>query len=305
MPVYNREAMVENAVRSIQGQTFEDWELIILDDASTDRTLEICKGFEAEDRRVRVFANEKNLGVGASRNRLLTFATGQYIAVQDSDDISVPERLAMETQLLDSKQDAGVVSGVTVWFDPESGRELWHYPVGLYRREQYPQDRAEMVRLLYSGCEVANAACMFRRSLVAGRTEPYGRYMIHDDWYFFLHAAHQTLFWGIPEVLVKMSRGKNHSHVSANFDDTREARCLSRDIYRYYKDDPQSPINHKLYRRSISILLTSQGKYVGGLRGFFLLLQAIAWDPSNRRARESLWKNDRLGRDDYSQWLES
>src|SRR3989304_4808642 len=91
MPVFNREMLVGDAIRSTQRQTFDDWELTILDDASTDRTLEICRSFEAEDKRIRVVANEQNLGLGETRKRLMSLGTGNYIASHDSDDVSVPE----------------------------------------------------------------------------------------------------------------------------------------------------------------------------------------------------------------------
>lgn len=312
MPAYNRETMVAGAIRSIQNQTFHDWELIILDDASTDKTMDVCRGFEAEDKRIRVLANEQNLGVGETRNRLLTFASGKYIAIQDSDDTSVPERLAYEIEVLESKPDIGIVSGVTEWIDSDNGRNLWNYPVGLHRGEQYPQDMGQLVKLLYRGCEVANAACMFRYSLVDQFPNPYGKYRFVDDWYFFLNAAHRTLIWGIPRVLVKMTRGKNHKHLAQGFAGSKEAQQLSRDVYRYYKDDPQSPINYRLYRKSISTLLTSKGRYLGGWKGFLHLFRAVLWDPYNKHARESLQEFARVGfkeknvsRDDYSKWFQA
>ena len=309
MPVYNRETLVSSAIRSIQNQTFKDWELIVLDDGSTDKTPEVCRTFEAEDKRIHVHANQQNLGVGQSRNRLLTFATGKYIAIQDSDDVSLPERLAREIEIFETKPDIGVVSGVTAWTDFDNGRELWYYPVALHRGEQFPQDKERLVRLLYKGCEVANAACMFRRSLVENLPSPYGRYRFVDDWNFLLHLSHRTLFWGVPDVLVKMARGKNHSHLWADFSKaSKEARQLCRDIYNHYKDDPLSPINRKLYRKSISTLLTSEGRYTGGWSGLLLLLQAILWDPHNKRAREFIregYNAPTTKSDDYSKWLQA
>jgi glycosyltransferase involved in cell wall biosynthesis len=291
MPVCNRETLVHDAIRSIQNQTFRDWELIILDDASTDNTLKVCRSYEAEDKRIRVLANDENLGVGAARNRLISYADGKYIAIHDSDDISVPERLAWEVQLLESKPDVGLVSGVVAWVDFDEDRVLWHFPSYLYRGEQYPQDKGEMVRVLYLSCDVPNAACMFRRSLVEQMPEPYGKYRVNEDWYFFIRAAHRTLIWGIPEILVKMNRGRNHTHVLSRYIwSLREAHRLKRDLYKCYKNDPDSPINYRLFRKSIAPLLHWEGRYIGGWKGYFALIRAVIRDPFYVDAWKSLWE---------------
>ncbi len=149
---------------------------------------------------------------------------------------------------------------------------------------------------------------MFRHSLMDQLPSPYGNYRFVDDWYFFLRAAHHTLFWGIPEILVKMNRGKNHLHLSRAFAGTKEAQQVSREVYRLFKNDPQSPINRKLYRKSVSTLLTSKGRYLGGWKGFSYLLRAVLWDPHNKRARKSL-REFSTGAfeksDDFSKWLQA
>jgi glycosyltransferase involved in cell wall biosynthesis len=289
MPVFNRENLVGDAIQSILDQTFEDWELIILDDASTDGTLQVCESYAARDGRIRVHKNEKNLGVGGTRNRLLSLASGQYFAIQDSDDISVPERLAWEVEVLESKPEIGLVSGVVAYLDDE-GRVIQHFPESLHRSEQYPQDKKAMVRLLYRNCEIANPTCMFRRSLVAETQEAYGTYRFVDDLWFFLHAAHRVLFWGIPKVLAKMRRGTDHIHLWGDYPAGQmEAIQVKEAVYRLYKKDPESPINYWLYRKGMSALLVWQGRFNGSWHGYFTILRAISYDLSNRRAWESLW----------------
>jgi glycosyltransferase involved in cell wall biosynthesis len=290
MPVYNRENLVHEAIRSILNQTFQDWELIILDDASTDRTLDVCRSYEARDQRIHVFANEKNLGVGKSRNRLLSFASGKYIAIHDSDDVSVPERLAWEVQLLESKPEVGLVTGVVAWVDFEDGHILWRFPQYLYRGVQYPQDQKKMVRVLYLSCDVPNAACMFRRALVEQITEPYGKYEVNEDWNLFIQLAHRTLMWGLPEVLVKVNRGKNHAHILNRYVwSLREAHRLKRDLYDLYKNDSDSPINYLLFRKSMAPLLLWEGRYTGGWRGYVTIMRALTWNPFYVDAWKSLW----------------
>ena len=99
IPVYNRRAFIGPAIESMLAQTFEDFELLIVDDGSTDGGLEIMRSYE--DPRVRVVANERNQGIPKTRNRGLELARGEYIALLDSDDVSVPDRLARQVEFLD------------------------------------------------------------------------------------------------------------------------------------------------------------------------------------------------------------
>ena len=85
VPVYNAEKYIERCIRSLREQTLEDIEIIIVDDSSTDRSLEICKGIAAEDNRIKVI-HKINEGAGLARNAALEIATGEYIGFADSDD---------------------------------------------------------------------------------------------------------------------------------------------------------------------------------------------------------------------------
>ncbi len=95
LPAFNAEKYLGEALDSILSQTFADFELIAVNDGSTDRTLEILRG--NSDYRIRIVSNDKNLGLAKSLNEGISKARGRYIARQDADDISLPERL--NTQL--------------------------------------------------------------------------------------------------------------------------------------------------------------------------------------------------------------
>jgi glycosyltransferase involved in cell wall biosynthesis len=115
LPVFNGERWVLDAIRSIQQQSFTDWELIILDDGSTDNSMEICQACAHEDQRIRVYANGVNLGLAKAMNKLVRLAKGKYIAVQEQDDIAMPDRFSREVALFDSHSEVGLVSGVAAW----------------------------------------------------------------------------------------------------------------------------------------------------------------------------------------------
>lgn len=96
MPCYNAADYLAEAVQSIRAQIFEDWELLICDDSSTDSSLEIAKKVSAEDKRITVLQNRFNRGAPGARNTCLDFARGRYIAFLDADDSWHPQKLAKQ-----------------------------------------------------------------------------------------------------------------------------------------------------------------------------------------------------------------
>jgi len=271
-------------VRSIQSQSYRDWELIVCDDGSRDNSLDAAHQLAATDSRIQVIRNDRNLGLAATMNRLVSAARGEYIAVQEQDDCSLPDRLAMEVAVLDADPSVGIVSGIADWID-DDGRIFNRFPGLLVRGEQYPQTPREMVAYLYTEqCKVVNAGCMFRASVADG-PEPFdSSARISIDWQFFLHAAHGWRFHGLPHTVVRMRRGQ-FQHLSSNkrlqFAEAR--RCISL-IYRRYRGRADSPVNYRLYRQAMAAELTVEGRYWGGLRGLALLSSAILYSPQHRPA---------------------
>lgn len=98
MPSYNTAEYIKNSIDSVIRQTYKNWELIIVDDCSTDNTDEIVGSFN--DSRIRYFKNEKNSGAAVSRNRALREAKGKWIAFLDSDDLWLPEKLEKQLEFM-------------------------------------------------------------------------------------------------------------------------------------------------------------------------------------------------------------
>lgn len=111
MPVYNTEKWVEQAIRSVLNQSFSDFEFIIIDDCSTDRSYDICKLYAQKDNRIRLYRNDTNRGVAFCKNRAINLSTTNYIAAQDSDDISVQQRLQLQYSYLLNHENCAVVWG--------------------------------------------------------------------------------------------------------------------------------------------------------------------------------------------------
>lgn len=104
MPAYNCEKYIENSIKSVINQTYSNWELIIIDDGSKDKTLDIIKIFEIKDSRIKSYPNEKNMGVSATRNKGIYLALGEWIAFLDSDDLWEPSKLEKQFELIKSKE---------------------------------------------------------------------------------------------------------------------------------------------------------------------------------------------------------
>lgn len=104
MAAYNAAETIEDSVTSLLQQTFNDFELILIDDGSTDTTLDILENFAAQDNRIKIIT-QKNTGLTRALNRGMDVALGKYIARQDSDDFSYPQRLEKQVVLMDENHD--------------------------------------------------------------------------------------------------------------------------------------------------------------------------------------------------------
>jgi glycosyltransferase involved in cell wall biosynthesis len=124
MSVYNGEKYLCEAIDSILNQTFENFEFLIVNDGSTDRTLEILQSYR--DPRIKVINNERNIGLTASLNKGLKIAKGEYVARMDADDVSFPHRLEQQKAFLDRNPRVAMVGSWAEVID-ESGKtqETW------------------------------------------------------------------------------------------------------------------------------------------------------------------------------------
>lgn len=100
IPFFNAEKFLSKAIESVISQSYDNWELLLLDDGSNDGSLKIAKGFEQKDNRIKVFSDGRNKGLGARLNELATLSNGEYIARMDADDIMHPIRLETQVQIL-------------------------------------------------------------------------------------------------------------------------------------------------------------------------------------------------------------
>ena len=110
MSVYNGETYLKEAIESVINQTFQNWELVIINDCSTDSTGAILADFAAKDARIKVHTNEVNLKLPTSLNKAISLSGGKYIARMDADDICLPDRLEKQYQFMEEHGDVALSS---------------------------------------------------------------------------------------------------------------------------------------------------------------------------------------------------
>ena len=189
MSVFNGEPYVGQAIGSILAQTFHDFEFIIVDDGSTDSSPMILETFAKKDVRIRLLRNYSNSGIIASLNKAFRAAKGEYIARQDADDISLPERLACQVKFLNEKQHIGVAGTWMVNIDQSGQRRIiWKTPL----------NHCLIKWSLLFSTSIAHATVMMRRSLLE-KEDPYRAEMTHaEDYDLWSRLSERTQMANVP-----------------------------------------------------------------------------------------------------------
>ena len=105
-PSYNSAKYIKQTIDSVRAQTYTDWEMLIVDDCSTDNTCDIVEAIAKEDNRVKLIRQEQNGGAAVARNRALENSTGRFIAYLDADDIWLPEKLSRQVEFMEQNDVA-------------------------------------------------------------------------------------------------------------------------------------------------------------------------------------------------------
>ena len=154
---YNRERYIAAALDSVLAQTFTDFEVIVTDNQSTDRTVDIAREYERRDSRVKVFVNDRNLGQFGNRNHAATLARGRYIKYHDSDDLMYPHCLSVMVPLLEAEPRAGFALSTSRYW-PGGPEPMLLTPRQCYQREW----------LGFGLFMCGPASALFRRDVFAG-----------------------------------------------------------------------------------------------------------------------------------------
>lgn len=213
MPVYNGERYLEEAIKSVLGQTFEDFVLIISDNASTDRTAEICRDFALQDNRITYVRNQENIGAGKNYNRLFELAHSKYFRWFNADDVCAPELHEKCVAVLDDNPDAVLCYGKTRMID-QNGDHMEDYDDNLDLQQSAADERlarffavAGQTNAIYGlmrGSAVANTSLMGNGSYPAADTNfmaeltLYGKFIEIPEQLFFRRMHPEASSWDRP-----------------------------------------------------------------------------------------------------------
>ncbi len=212
LPVYNGERYLSEAIESVLGQTFSNFEFIIINDGSTDNTGSILDHYQQQDARIKLYT-QANQGLIASLNTGCSMARGRYIARMDADDISLPQRFKRQVEFMEEHADIGIL-GTRVDFIDADGKyqKRWRLPL-----------RPAVIRwsLLFR-CAVAHPSVLMRNEIVK-ELGYYRTQALHiEDYDLWTRALAITNIANLPEALVKR-RSWDENVTSQNAKTQRES----------------------------------------------------------------------------------
>ncbi len=200
MGIYNCESTLDEAIHSILSQTYTNWELIMCDDCSTDETYQLAKSYADRYDNIILLKNEHNMGLPATLNHCLEYATAEYVARMDGDDLSLANRLEKEVSFLDSHPEYAIVSCPMIYFD-----ETGDWGQGKSKPEPTKLDFA------YS-TPFCHAPCMMRRKdLIEVGNYTVKKSLRRGQDYYLWHKFYKAGYKGynLQEPLYKMRDDRN------------------------------------------------------------------------------------------------
>lgn len=198
-PAYNTERYVGDAIESILSQTFTDFEYIIIDDCSKDATWDIIQDYVKKDSRIIALRNEKNLGIAGNRNKGLREAKGKYVVWQDSDDISLPQRVEHQYQFMEVNPGMGIVGGYLQFFNEYGDTGI----------RKYKPDDVSLRRKIFRYSPVGQPGAMVRKKCFDEIGEFDLRYPPAEDLDISFRIGSKYTFANLQEVVIKYRENSN------------------------------------------------------------------------------------------------
>ena len=226
IPCYNAEKFISETIESVLAQTYQNFEILIIDDGSTDNSRKIIEEYAHKDARIRSLYNEGNKGVGYTRNRGIKEARGKYLAVMDADDVAVPNRLEKEIQYLEEHGSVGAVSGMMYMIDERGNKS------GKSRLIAY--EAQDVKAHLFFENVIVNSASVYRLDTVRKCNIRYkDNYCGVEDYMFWCMLSNHTDIVVLDEYFVYYRIVKGGLTVSnRRKNNTKRLKCKD-EIHRY------------------------------------------------------------------------
>lgn len=301
IPTYNRRGYILETLESVWAQTYPDYEVLVVDDGSTDGTAELLEPY-AQAGRLR-YISQANQGASAARNHGIRLARGRYLAFLDSDDLCLPERLEKQAACLDAHPEIGLVHSHYAKFD-DSGADLGRRDTSWFSGRVYPQILLEWSVLLPPSCvmlraEALQAAGLFDTSIRWG-----------EDLDLWRRISRRYPFGCVPEVLL---RQRVHGG-GLSTDKIAAVGSFERYLQKAFSEDPS--LGPVFRRRALAKMYANMAHNLlaGGQAGSAALSRQLSWkalgawplqasalaglggsllSPSARRRLLTLWRRNR------------
>ena len=193
MPAYNAEKYIREAIESILSQTFKDFEFIIIDDCSTDKTGEIIKEYADKDHRIKTFYNDKNLGIAGNRNKLKKMASGEYIIWQDADDVSVNTRIEKQLAFMDKNLEVGICGGFLQFFNSKGNLHI----------RKYKENDSDIRKKIFRFSPVAQPGSIVRKNVLDEMGDYDLDYPPAEDLDMSFRIGRKYKFANLQEIVIK------------------------------------------------------------------------------------------------------
>ena len=287
LPVFNGEKTIEKTLLSLISQSYNDFELVVCIDGSNDKSLQIIQQYSNQFKKFKLLENKTNLGLGLTMNKLVNYASGEYIAIAEQDDFYYQNRLELQVNFLDNNPDCGMVSGIADFFDGE--KITSQFPGILVNNQQYPKGK-EMFFLNYKHqIKVVNSCLMIRKSIHTENGLYFSKHYpsVSVDWSYILRFSLFSNIYGINKSLVLLDRRVDRNSITSNKSKQHKAaRELIRSFYYEYPDI----ISKKDYKFAITtqdlLELSGYKKYSFAIKFF----KAFIHNPTDKRWKDYLNK---------------
>lgn len=194
MPAYNGEKYIGTAIERILEQTYSNIELIIIEDCSTDNTLDIIGKYH--DERIQLIKNKQNMGIAYSTNLAIEKCSGKYIALHDDDDVSTINRIELSVKFLEDHNEIDIVGGGSLTIDA----------CNLFIRNNItPRSNPKVIKamLLFRCLDFYNSTAMLRKDFVQKNVLSYkDGYLGMQDYQFYVEASKVGMISSIPNILL-------------------------------------------------------------------------------------------------------
>lgn len=219
LPAYNCEKTIDAAVNSILNQTYENFELIIIDDGSTDNTYELLQKYT--DNRIRLFRNQCNEGIIYTLNKGLSLANGEYIARMDADDISFPNRLSCQLKYINRHRLDAVGSGRIIFGE------------GIKNHKQFfPHTCKKVKAYLYLANPIVHPTLFIKHDFLINNNIKYSSDYLHvEDYKLCFDMCRIGRIGNIPEALLKYRVSKSQISTSQFLEQQEKTKALRREEF--------------------------------------------------------------------------